>query len=56
MLENIKIIEINYKLNEFVTDDGNTYPLLFDVDENTSITDLQKALNESKDLFLNLLK
>ncbi len=55
-MEEILIVEIDYNLNEFITNDGNTYPILFDIDENTSISDLQNSLNEAKDIFINLLK
>ena len=53
---NIKVISIDSKNKEFTTDDGNTYPILFDIDEDITIDEFQIALDESKEIMIKLLE
>ena len=54
--KNIKVLSIDSENKEFTTDDGNTYPILFDLDEEVTIDDFQKALDESKEIMIKLLE
>jgi hypothetical protein len=56
MNKNIKVISIDSKKKEFTTDDGNTYPILFDIDEDITIDEFQIALDESKEIMIKLLE
>lgn len=56
MNKNIKVISIDSENKEFTTDDGNIYPILFDIDEDITIDDFQKALDESKEIMIKLLE
>lgn len=55
MNKNVKVLSIDVKNREFTTDDGNIYPILFNVDEDITIEDFQRALDESKEIMLKLL-
>ena len=55
MNKNIKVLSIDIKNREFTTDDGNIYPILFEIDEEITIDDFQKALDESKEIMIKLL-
>ena len=55
MNKNIKVISIDSENKEFTTDDGNTYPILFDIDEDITIDEFQIALDESKEIIIKLL-
>lgn len=41
-------MNINKKTKIFQTDSGKTYPLMFDVDENITIDELQALVDKSK--------
>ena len=56
MNKNIKVISIDSINMEFTTDDGNTYPILFDIDEDITIENFQNALDESKRIMIKLLE
>ena len=56
MNKNIKVISIDSENKEFATDDGNTYPILFDIDEDITIDEFQIALDESKEIMIKLLE
>lgn len=56
MNKNIKVVSIDIKNKEFTTDDGNTYPILFDIDEDITIEDIQNAVDDSKKIMLNIIK
>lgn len=56
MSKNIKVISIDKINKEFTTDDGNTYPILFDIDEDITVEDFQKAIDDSKKIMLNIIK
>lgn len=55
MNKNIKVISIDSENKEFTTNDGNTYPILFDIDEDITIDEFQIALDESKEIIIKLL-
>jgi hypothetical protein len=48
MNKNIKVVSIDKINNEFTTDDGNIYPILFDIDVDITIEEFQKAIDDSK--------
>lgn len=57
MNKNIKVVSIDKINNEFTTDDGNIYPILFDIDEDITIEEFQKAIDDSKKkIMLNIIK
>lgn len=56
MNKNIKVVSIDKINNEFTTDDGNIYPILFDIDEDITIEEFQKAIDNSKKIMLNIIK
>ena len=56
MNKNIKVVSIDEINNEFTTDDGNIYPILFDIDEDITIEEFQKAIDDSKKIMLNIIK
>lgn len=56
MSKNIKVFSIDKINKEFTTDDGNIYPILFDIDENITVEDFQKAIDDSKKIILNIIK
>jgi Na+-transporting NADH:ubiquinone oxidoreductase subunit NqrC len=55
MKKNIKVVLIDFKNKEFTTDDGNLYPILFDIDNNTTVEDFQKAIDDSKKIMLKII-
>lgn len=46
----MKVIKIDYKDKTFLTEDGDEYPLMFGIDENVTIDEFQKILDESEDI------
>ena len=56
MNKNIKVVSIDKINNEFTTDDGNTYPILFGIDEDITVEEFQKAIDDSKKIMLNIIK
>ena len=56
MEKRIKVVSIDMENEEFITDDGNIYPILFDIYEGITIEGFQKALDDSKEIILNLIK
>lgn len=56
MNKNIKVVSIDTENKEFTTDDGNIYPILFDVDEDITIEEFQQAIDDSKKIMLNIIK
>lgn len=55
MNKNINVISIDSGNKEFTTNYGDTYPILFDIDEDTTIDEFQIALDESKEIIIKLL-
>ena len=56
MNKNIKVVSIDKINNEFTTDDGNIYLILFHIDEDITIEEFQKAIDDSKKIMLNIIK
>ena len=56
MSKNTKVISIDKINKEFTTDDGNIYPILFDIDEDITVEDFQNAIDDSKKIMLNIIK
>lgn len=56
MNKNIKVVSIDIENKEFTTDDGNVYPILFDIDKDITVDDFQKAIDDSKKIMLNIIK
>lgn len=56
MNKNIKVVSIDKINNEFTTDDGNTYPILFGIDKDITVEEFQKAIDDSKKIMLNIIK
>lgn len=46
----MKVIEIDYENKTFLTEDGDEYPLMFGINENITIDEFQKILDESEDI------
>lgn len=46
----MKVIKIDYEDKTFFTEDGDEYPLMFGIDENITIDEFQKILDESEDI------
>lgn len=51
----MKVIELDLKKKEFKTEDGCIYPILFDIDENVTIVEFQKIIDESCDIVKTLM-
>jgi hypothetical protein len=56
MKKNIKVISIDVENKEFTTNDGNIYPILFDIDKNITTEGFQKAIDDSKKIMLNIIQ
>jgi len=56
-LKNKNLIVVRFDKNEFELDNGDIYPIPFelDVDENITIEEFQKILNNSKDDIIKIL-
>lgn len=52
----IKVISVDVINKEFTTDDGNTCPILFDIDEDLTVEDMQNAIDNSKIIMPNIIK
>lgn len=46
----MKVIKIDYEHKTFLTEDGDEYPLMFGIDENITIDEFQKILDESENI------
>ena len=44
------MIEIDYENKTFLTEKGDEYPLMFGIDENVTIDEFQKILDESEEI------
>lgn len=49
-----KVVKITK--TEFILDNGDVYPNIFNTPENISLKDFQKILDDSKDMFVSLLE
>lgn len=43
----MKVINIDFKNKIFETDNGETFPLMFDVDESITLEEFQELVNKS---------
>ena len=44
----MKVININFENKTFETDDGETFPLMFDVDESITLEEFQELVDKSE--------
>lgn len=51
----MKVTDINFKNKAFKTDNGETFPLLFDVDESITLEDFQELVDKSEDAIKEVL-
>lgn len=51
----MKVINIDFKSKTFETDNGETYPLLFDVDESITLEEFQELVDKSENVIKQLL-
>lgn len=51
----MKVININFENKTFETDNGETYPLMFDVDESITLEEFQELLDKSENTIKELL-
>ena len=46
----MKVVKIDFENKTFFTEDGDEYPLMFGINENITIDEFQKILDESEDI------
>lgn len=46
----MKVVKIDFENKTFFTEDGEEYPLIFGIDENITLDDFQKFLDEGEDI------
>ena len=51
----MKLININFKNKTFETDNGETYPLMFDVDESITLEEFQELVDKRENAIKELL-
>ena len=51
----MKVININFKDKTFETDNGETFPLLFDVDESIPLEEFQQLVDKSENAIKEVL-
>ena len=51
----MKVININFENKTFETDDGETFPLMFDVDESIPLEEFQKLVDKSENAIKEVL-
>lgn len=51
----MKVISINFEAQAFETDSGETFPLLFNVDESMTLEEFQELIGKSKSAIKQLL-
>lgn len=51
----MKIIKINFENKTFETDNGETYPLIFDVDESITLEEFQELVDKSENAIKEVL-
>ena len=51
----MKVININFENKTFETDDGETFPLMFDVDESITLEKFQELVDKSENTIKELL-
>jgi len=51
----MKVININLENKTFETEDGDIFPLVFDIDNSITIDEFQKIVDESEDIIKNFI-
>ena len=51
----MKVININFENKTFETDDGETFPLMFDVDESITLEEFQELIDKSESAIKEVL-
>ena len=51
----MKVININFENKTFETDNGETYPLIFDVDESITLEEFQELVDKSENAIKEVL-
>ena len=51
----MKVINIDFENKTFETDNGETFPLLFDVDESITLEEFQELVNKSENAIKKVL-
>lgn len=51
----MKVININFENKTFETDDGETFPLMFDVDESIALEEFQELVDKSENAIKEVL-
>lgn len=51
----MKVIHIDFENKIFETDSGETYPLIFDVDESITLEEFQELVDKSENAIKQLL-
>ena len=51
----MKVINIDFKNKEFETDNGETYPLMFYVDESITLEEFQELVDKSENVIKQVL-
>ena len=51
----MKVINIDFESKTFETDNGETYPLMFDVDESITLEEFQELVDKSENAIKELL-
>lgn len=51
----MKVININFENKTFETDDGETFPLMFDVDESITLEQFQELVDKSENAIKEVL-
>ena len=51
----MKVININFENKTFETDNGETYPLMFDVDESITLGEFQELVDKSENTIKEVL-
>ena len=51
----MKVINMNFENKTFETDDGETFPLMFDVDESITLEEFQELVDKSENAIKEVL-
>lgn len=51
----MKVLNIDIKSRTFETDNGETYPLMFDVDESITLEEIQELVDNSENTIRQVL-
>lgn len=56
IMKNKTLNVIRIEKNEFELDNGDIYPIPFDVNDDISVEEFQKIINSSKDIVIKILE